>query len=297
MAMRGGGDPVTSPVSALAGRRVVVTGASRGIGEAIARHLDHLGAQLVLVARDPAALESVRASLQGGSHRVIALDVTDEAAWAAAAGQIGAEGPVHGLVTAAGVLGPIGPPGSWQVGEFRRTIEVNLVGTLLSILSLLDPLRAGRGAVVALSGGGATLPLPRFDAYAASKAALVRLVENMAVELAPEDVRINCVAPGFVATAMHGATLEAGRDLAGVDYYERTRQALSEGGDSPELAAKLTAFLLSEEAEGITGRLVSARWDPWTQPAFRERLRSDASLGRLRRIDDQFFSATPPVAE
>lgn len=288
---------MTSPVSALAGRRVVVTGASRGIGEAIARHLDHLGAQLVLVARDPAALESVRASLQGGSHRVIALDVTDEAAWAAAAGQIGAEGPVHGLVTAAGVLGPIGPPGSWQVGEFRRTIEVNLVGTLLSILSLLDPLRAGRGAVVALSGGGATLPLPRFDAYAASKAALVRLVENMAVELAPEDVRINCVAPGFVATAMHGATLEAGRDLAGVDYYERTRQALSEGGDSPELAAKLTAFLLSEEAEGITGRLVSARWDPWTQPAFRERLRSDASLGRLRRIDDQFFSATPPVAE
>jgi 3-oxoacyl-[acyl-carrier protein] reductase len=270
--MRGAGDPVTSPASALAGRRIVVTGASRGIGEAIARHLGHLGAQLVLVARDPAALASVRASLQGGPHGVIALDVTDEAAWAAAAGQIGAEGPVHGLVTAAGVLGPIGPPGSWQVGEFRRTIEVNLVGTLLSIVSLLDPLRAGGGA------------------------ALVRLVENMPVELAPEDVRINCVAPGFVATAMHRATLEAGPDLVGFDYYERTRQALSEGGDSPELAAKLTAFLLSEEAEGITGRLVSARWDPWTQPAFRERLRSDASLGRLRRIDDQFFSAAPPVA-
>jgi 3-oxoacyl-[acyl-carrier protein] reductase len=294
--MRGAGDPVTSPASALAGRRIVVTGASRGIGAAIARHLGHLGARLVLVARDPAALESVRTGLPPGPHRVIALDVTDEAAWATAAGQIGAEGPVHGLVTAAGVLGPIGPPGSWQVGEFRRTIEVNLVGTLISILSLRDPLRAGRGAVVALSGGGATSPLPRFDAYAASKAALVRLVENMAVELATEDVRINCVAPGFVATAIHRATLEAGPDLVGFDYYERTRQALSEGGDSPELAAKLTAFLLSEEAEGITGRLVSARWDPWTQPAFRERLRSDASLGRLRRIDDQFFSAAPPVA-
>ena len=287
---------MTSPAPSMVGRRIVVTGASRGIGEAIARHLGRLGAHLVLVARDPAALERVRASIPGGPHGAIALDVTDEAAWTAAAGQIGAEGPVDGLVTAAGVLGPIGPPGSWQIGEFRRTIEVNLVGTLLSILSVLDPLRAGRGAVVALSGGGATSPLPRFDAYAASKAALVRLVENMAVELAPEGVRINCVAPGFVATAMHRATQEAGPDLVGVEYYERTREALSEGGDSPELAAKLTAFLLSEEAEGITGRLISARWDPWTQPAFRERLRSDASLGRLRRIDDQFFSAAPPVA-
>ena len=287
---------MTSPASALAGRRIVVTGASRGIGAAIARQLGNLGAHLVLVARDPTALENVRTSLPRGPHRIIALDVTDEAAWAAAAGQLTAEGPVHELVTAAGVLGPIGPPGSWQVGDFRRTIEVNLVGTLLSIVSLLDPLRAGRGAVVALSGGGATSPLPRFDAYATSKAGLVRLVENMAVELAPEGVRVNCVAPGFVATTMHRATLDAGPDLVGVDYYERTLQAVSEGGDSPEPAAELTAFLLSAEAEGITGRLISARWDPWAQPAFRERLRSDPSLGRLRRIDDQFFSAAHSVA-
>lgn len=287
---------MTSPAAALVGRRIVVTGASRGIGAAIARHLGRLGAHLVLVARDHAALDSVRTTLPEGPHRAIALDVTDEAAWAAAVGRLTADGPIHGLVTAAGVLGPIGPPGSWKVGEFRRTIEVNLVGTLLSIVSLLDPLRAGRGAVVALSGGGATSPLPRFDAYAASKAALVRLIENMAVELAPEGLRINSVAPGFVATAMHRATLEAGPDRVGAGYYERTRQAVSEGGDSPELAAELTAFLLSAEADGITGRLISARWDPWREPAFRERLRSDASLGRLRRIDDQFFSAMPPVA-
>ncbi len=153
------------------------------------------------------------------------------------------------------MLGPIGPPGSWDVDAFRQTIEINLVGTLLSVLSLLAPLRAGHGAVVAFSGGGATSPLPRFDAYAASKAAVVRLV-NLAVELAPDGVRINCVAPGFVATAIHQATIDAGPQLAGDAYYERTRRALDVGGDSADTAAELTAFLLSHDAEGITGRLL-----------------------------------------
>jgi 3-oxoacyl-[acyl-carrier protein] reductase len=101
------------------------------------------------------------------------------------------------------------------------------------------------------------------------------------------------VAPGFVATAIHRATLEAGPQLAGNDFYQRTRQILENGGDSPELAAELTVFLLSDEARGITGRLISARWDPWQEPAFQERLRNDPNLGMLRRIDDQAFVTRP----
>lgn len=282
---------MTVAASALAGKRIVVTGASGGIGAAIARHLDGLGVRLLLIARTPGPLEAVMATLPRGPHQTIPLDVTDEEAWAAAAPVLAAAGPIDGLVTAAGILGPVGLPGDWQLSAFRRTIEVNLIGTLLSILNLLESLRATRGAVVAFSGGGATSPLPRYDAYAASKVAVVRLAENMAEELAPDGVRVNCVAPGFVATAMHGGTLDAGPDLAGADYYLRTRRNLDHGGDPPELAAELTGFLLSDEAEGITGRLISARWDPWKQTEFRTRLRSDPSLGRLRRVDDQFFRA------
>ena len=285
------GDPVS-----LAGKRMVVTGATGGIGSATARRLAAAGVRLVLMARDPAMLERVRVSLPGGPHASIPFDITEEEAWAAAAERLAAEGPLHGLVTAAGVLGPVGPPGSWPISAFRRTMEINLVGTLLSIVSLLEPLRAGRGAVVALSGGGATSPLPRYDAYAASKAALVRLAENLAEELAPDAIRVNCVAPGFVATEIHRGTLEAGPELAGRDYYERTRRDLEAGGDPADLAAELIVFLLSDAAKGITGRLISARWDPWKEPAFRERLRNDASLGRLRRIDDQLFRAVPPTA-
>ena len=274
-----------------AGRLIVITGASGAIGAAVSRRLAALGDRLLLIGRRPEALDELKTSLPGGPHRTAALDVTDEKAWALLDDRLESDGLVDGLVTAAGTLGPIGPPGSWGIEEFRHAIDVNLVGTLLPIVSLLRLLRAARGAVVLFSGGGATSPFPNFDAYAATKAAIVRLAENLAVELAADGVRLNCVAPGFVASAIHRATLDAGAQLAGKDFYERTRRVLEAGGDSPELAANLAAFLLSPEAEGITGRLISARWDPWEEPAFRERLRSDPSLGMLRRIDDQAFFA------
>jgi NAD(P)-dependent dehydrogenase (short-subunit alcohol dehydrogenase family) len=98
-----------------------------------------------------------------------------------------------------------GPIGSYAVADFRRTLEVNVVDTLLAIRACLPGLLASGGAVVTFSGGGATAPLPRFDAYTASKAAVARLSENIAVELATQGVRINCVAPGFVATGQRAS--------------------------------------------------------------------------------------------
>lgn len=281
---------------ALGGRRIVVTGASRGIGAAVARHLAGLGAQLVLVARDAAALEAVRVSLAGGPHRSLPMDVADATSWQAAAGTLAGDGAVHGVVTAAGILGPVGPPGSWDPTAFRHTFDVNVMGTLLPVLHLLDALRLTGGAVVAFSGGGATGPLPRFDAYATSKAAVVRLVENLAVELAGEGIRANAVAPGFVATDIHRGTLEAGAEAAGAEYFARTVRDVEKGGDPPELAAELTAFLLSDEAAGITGRLISARWDPWREGDFQQLLRADPDIGRIRRIDRQFYIALPRQA-
>lgn len=237
-------------------------------------------------------LAAVRDSLAGQGHDAIALDVTDEAAWDEARGRIAPDGVLHGVVTAAAVLGPIGPVGSFEPAAFAATLKVNVLGTLLPVASLLQPLAAAKGAVVTFSGGGATGPFPRYDAYAASKAAVVRLSENLAAELAPSGVRVNSVAPGFVVTEMHEETIAAGPKLAGDEYHERTRQAVELGaGDPPELAASLVGFLLSEEAAGITGKLVSARWDPWQDEAFRRRLRSEKDFATLRRIDGQLFGS------
>jgi NAD(P)-dependent dehydrogenase (short-subunit alcohol dehydrogenase family) len=167
-----------------------------------------------------------------------------------------------------------------------------VIGTLLAIGACLPALRAGRGAIVTFSGGGATGPLPRFDAYAASKAAVVRLSENIAIELASEGVRVNCVAPGFVATDLHLSTLAAGPDLAGADYFQRTRAELESGGVPASHAAELVCQLLEDDAEApFTGKLVSAQWDSWRDADFRRRLTDEHDLGTLRRIDDVFFEA------
>jgi 3-oxoacyl-[acyl-carrier protein] reductase len=93
---------------------------------------------------------------------------------------------------------------------------------------------------------------------------------------------------------MQDATLAAGPEGAGADYFEKTQRQVEEGGSPAERAAQLVAYLLSGEAEGITGKLISAPWDPWEDPEFRKRLREEPDLATLRRIDDQFFRAVPP---
>ncbi len=274
----------------LAGRRILVTGASKGIGRGVATALAELGASLALVARDAAVLDGLVGGLPGGPHDAIAFDVTDEQAWLAARPRIAPTGRLDGAVTAAAVIGPIGRVGEWRVDDFRRTFDVNVAGTLLAVTTCLEPLRGG-GSVVTFSGGGATAPFPRFDSYATSKAAVVRLTENLAVELAPDNIRVNAIAPGFIVTPMHANILAAGPDAVGSQFFERTHSAHERGsGDPPELVYELVAFLLSEESAGITGRVISAQWDPWKDEAFRERLRTERDLATLRRIDDQFFS-------
>jgi NAD(P)-dependent dehydrogenase (short-subunit alcohol dehydrogenase family) len=104
-------------------------------------------------------------------------------------------------------------------------------------------------------------------------------------------VRVNSVSPGFVATGIHAATLQAGPRLAGADYFASTERRLEDGATPARRAAELTAFLLSGAAHGITGRLISAPWDPWENPDFQQRLRDEPDLATLRRIDDQFFAA------
>jgi NAD(P)-dependent dehydrogenase (short-subunit alcohol dehydrogenase family) len=269
--------------------RVLVTGGSMGIGRAVAKELASNGVELVLVARGVGPLEEARDALPGEGHEAHALDVSDERAWSMLVGRLER---LDGLVTAAGVLGPVGPVGSYEPAEFWRTIEINLLGTLLAIHHCLPALRAARGAIVTFSGGGATGPLPRYDAYAASKAAVVRLTENLASQLADDGIRVNAVAPGFVATRMHEATLAAGPESAGAEYFARTRHDLSEGGVPPSEAAQLVRLLLDAEVSPFSGKLLSAQWDPWRDPAFRARLAAEPDLATLRRIDDVFFAAT-----
>jgi NAD(P)-dependent dehydrogenase (short-subunit alcohol dehydrogenase family) len=268
-------------------RRALVTGGSKGIGRAVATALADRGWTLMLVARDGHALEQARSELPGEGHEAWPLDVADERGWERLAGELG---EVAGVVCAAASIDPVGHFSSYAMSDFRRTLEVNVLGTLLAIRACLPGLRATRGAVVTFSGGGATAPLPRYDAYAASKAAIARLTENLAADLAEDGVSINCVAPGFVTTDIHKSTLAAGPELVGADYYERTLSELERGGVPASEAAELVCVLL-EDDERFTGKLISAQWDPWRDVAFRRRLTQQRDLATLRRIDDMLFTA------
>ena len=165
-----------------------------------------------------------------------------------------------------------------------------MVGTLLAVHHCLPALRAGGGSIVTFGGGGATGPLPRFDAYAASKAAVVRLSENLAVTLAP--LAVNCVAPGFVATRLHDVTLAAGAEAAGPEFYERTRRDLEEGGFPA--ARPPSSSRSSSDDPPFTGKLISAQWDPWRDPAFHRRL---AEIETSRPCAESTASASTTGAE
>jgi NAD(P)-dependent dehydrogenase (short-subunit alcohol dehydrogenase family) len=271
----------------LKGKRILVTGGSMGLGLATAQRLAHLGARVVVAGRGVEALDVALGELVGEGHERLCLDVSHRAGWAPAMEQIDAGGALDGLVTAAGVLGPVGSLDAVSADEVAATIGINLVGTALALHHALPRLRATEGRAVTFSGGGGSAPLVRFDAYAASKAGVVRLTENVAADGA---IEVNCVAPGFIATRMHEGTLAAGPEAAGAAYYERTQAQLDEGGFPASEAAELVAYLIGPESRGITGRLISAQWDPWREEAFRARLRDDPDLAKLRRIDEQFFT-------
>ncbi|MEX0892395.1 MAG: SDR family oxidoreductase [Gemmatimonadota bacterium] len=311
--------------ASLAGRAVVVTGASGGIGRACAAELVARGAVVTLVARGAPALEALAAELamdpgapaadpgqsaaepgeraadsreRAADSRERAADVPPaaervlvHAADVAAPGAMDAAvaatrarfGRLDGLVHAAAIIGPIGPALEVDPAAWLEAVRVDLHGTFLAARAAAAGMDAAGGSIVLFSGGGGTSPFPNYTAYAAAKAGVVRLAETLAMEWAPRGIRVNSLAPGFVATAMHQATLQAG-ERAGAAYLERTRAELAAGGVPPVLAAQAAAFLLSDEAAGITGRLLAAPWDAWADwPSHADRI-AGSDLFTLRRI-------------
>jgi NAD(P)-dependent dehydrogenase (short-subunit alcohol dehydrogenase family) len=272
----------------LAGRRCLVTGASRGLGAAIAGRFSSAGAELLLVARSGDALMRLGDELErrdGRRVHVFACDLASADAPARIADEAGrCFGGLSVLVNNAARQGPIGQVWDNDWEEWERTLRVNLLAVVDLSRRCVPLLAREHGRIINISGGGATTPRARFTAYGTAKAGVVRFSETLAQETAPLGIAVNCVAPGAMGGAMADRILAAGAAHAGEKECADALRTQAEGQQVTERAADLCAFLASPRSEGITGRLISAVWDPWpTLSARRDELAS-SDVYTLRRI-------------
>ena len=210
--------------------KAIVTGASRGLGLEIAKGLEDEGFQVISPSRDILWVLNQEADV---------------------------------LVNNAAVYGPIGPFATNDWEAWRHTFDVNFLLTAkLCQMVLLGMIRRGYGKIINISGGGACAGRPNFSAYSAAKTALVRFTETLAEEVRPFHIDVNTVAPGAHFSDLTKAVLEAGPEITGADEYRNAEKTRDENPGIRD-AVLLCAFLASHRSDGITGRLISAMWDPW----------------------------------
>lgn len=250
----------------------IVTGASQGLGFEIAKKYLEAGANLLVCARgdtllDQAALKLKSIARTGQSVVALPADISNPIDAAALVdGALREFGRLDILVNNAAIAGPSGAIENVDWKEWVRTIEINLLGSVLMSRSVLPHFkRAQRGKIIQLSGGGATSPLPMLSAYAASKAAIVRFVETLAEETRPYGIDVNAIAPGALNTRMLDEFIAAGPEHLGSAFHERALLQKKDGGVPLDKGADLAVFLGSSLSDGITGKLISAVWDPWKQ--------------------------------
>jgi NAD(P)-dependent dehydrogenase (short-subunit alcohol dehydrogenase family) len=270
--------------ASIKGKTVLITGAGRGIGKRLALGFAQAGARVGLVARSQGELDLAKLEIEqaGGTALRIRTDVRDLGHMESAVDRVrSAYGGLDILIGAAGVLGPIGPLLRTKPKAWSEAIEINLIGTVNSCRAVLPSMVEKRsGKIILLGGPGSGYTRPNFTAYAASKTAIVRLVECLADEVRDHNVQVNCMAPGPTYSHMTDEILHAGEDLAGAREIEEAEKVRVTGGILPEKQVQLALFLASDRSNHISGKLIHVN-DDWKR-LEQENMR--AEMYTLRRV-------------
>ena len=255
--------------------RIVLTGSSSGIGQFLAESLEKRGHEICRLARSPQA---------GFGFQ---CDVSDWNAVQRCAEKVAAKWTaLDALICCAGIQDPIGPAMKIDPLAWRKNLAVNLDGTFFAIraLYLLLKKSSSRAKVICFSGGGSTSPRPNFAAYGVAKTGVVRLVEMLASEWVGNPPDINAIAPGAIFTKMTEEVLARGEKLAGQKEFESAAKLSHDNDARLAKVLGLVETLLSPRSDGISGKLISAPWDPWQNlSVLREELMK-SDIYTLRRI-------------
>jgi len=241
----------------LSGQIGLVTGAGRGIGQAIALSLAAAGMHVVATARSPDEIEETAAMARGagGSASALTLDVRSrQAVDAVVAEVLGQFGRIDLLVNNAGSNSALGPV--WEVDPdlWLQDIEVNLYAPFLLCRAVLPSMiAAGGGRVINIMGGGLTGPLPYDTGYSSSKAGASRFTETLAIEAAPHNVKVFAMGPGVVATRMNRHVFDSPE---GRKWHGALETQLEGRWVGPEHAARLATRLALGEADPLIGRML-----------------------------------------
>jgi len=267
----------------------LITGASRGLGEVLARRFWAEGWSLALMARSDLSLHNItkdfkKTPSQDFVH--IICDLGNASDVERTISKIPSFIPhLEVLINNAATHGPIGPLQENAIADWLHVFQVNFLSPVrLCQAAILSMSTNGGGSIINLSGGGATGPRPNFGAYASAKTALVRFTETLAVETAQLGIRVNCISPGAMKTALLEEVLIKGKDLSGTKEFELASRVFLDGGAPMDRVADLALFLSDPKKVLFSGKLISAVWDDWEQwPNHLEELNS-SDVYTLRRI-------------
>lgn len=239
----------------LTGKTMIVTGASRGIGEAAAHALAAEGAKLMLTARDGARTADVAAAINaaGGTAAAMACDVSDYAAFEKlVAATVEKFGNVDVLVNNAGIIDPIARLEDSDPAAWARNIQINLIGAYNAVRAVITGMIAnGGGTVINISSGAAIRPLEGWSAYCAGKAGMHMMTRAIALETAEKGIRVFGFQPGTTDTDMQGLIRASGIN----QISKIPRENLTPVAEP----AKSIVYLCTKAADDLAGKEFSLR--------------------------------------